>query len=80
MRIKRNGVHVSGKEVVKGVWCSHFECLMKEKTEREAIVSSMGVEAGGKGVCGWNNCGNRWKKAIIVPLHKSKASKDECNN
>ena len=23
---------------------------------------------------------DEWKKAIIVPLHKSKNSKDECNN
>ncbi len=22
----------------------------------------------------------RWKKAVIVPLHKSKGNKDECNN
>ena len=52
MRIKReDGVHVNGKEEVKEVWKSHLECLMNEKTEREAIVSSMGVEADGKQVC-----------------------------
>ena len=33
------------------VWKSHFECLMNEKTEREAIVLRKGVEAGGKRVC-----------------------------
>ena len=33
---------------MKVVWKSHFEHLMNEKTEREAIVLSMGMEAGGK--------------------------------
>ena len=39
---------VRDKEEVKGVWKSHFERLMNEKIERETIVSSVGVEAGGK--------------------------------
>ena len=28
----------SGKEEVKEQWKSHFQCLMNDKTEREAIV------------------------------------------
>ena len=51
VRIKRkDGVHVSGKKV-KEVWKNHFEHLMNDKTERKAIVSSIGVEAGGKQRC-----------------------------
>ena len=33
---------------MKGVWKSHYERLMNEKIEREALVSNMGLEAGGK--------------------------------
>ena len=43
-------MHVRFEEL-KGVWKSHFECLMNEKTVREAIVSSMDKKAGGKRVC-----------------------------
>ena len=53
VRIKgKDRVYVSGKEAV---WKGHFEHLMNDKTEREAIVSSMDVEAGGKCECaeGW---------------------------
>ena len=39
-----------GKEEVKGVWKSRFERVMNEKIERKIIMSSMGVEAGGKHV------------------------------
>ena len=47
-------MHVRSREEVKGVWKNHFECLVNENTEREAIVSSMGMvpmERGGKRVC-----------------------------
>ena len=49
-------MHANGQEV-KGekVWNSPFKCLMNEKIEREAIVSSMGVEAGGKCECAGRN-------------------------
>ena len=49
----------NGKEV-KEVWKNHFEYLMYEETEREAIVLSMGLEAGGKHMCAERNL----KKAI----------------
>ena len=49
VRIKSvDGICVSGKEEMKEVWKSHFECLMNKNTEREAIVSSMGMEGCGK--------------------------------
>ena len=36
MRIKRkDGVHVRGKEEVKGVWKSHFERLMNDKERKQ---------------------------------------------
>ncbi len=104
---------VSSKEEVKGVWKKHFERLMNGGTGGEAIVTSMGMEAGGKRVCeqrvietvevekaiGKMKCGkaagidgitpemvkhggdapHKWKKAVIVPLHKGKRNKDECN-
>ena len=45
-----DGVHIRGKEE-KEVWKSHPECLMNDKTKREAIVSSMCMEVGGNYVC-----------------------------
>ena len=46
-RIKgEDGVHVRGKEV-KGVWESHFQCIMNNNAKRGGIVLSMNVEAGG---------------------------------
>ncbi len=51
LRIKRDdGMLVSSKEEVKGVWKRHFEHLMNGGTGGEAIVMSMGT-AGGKRVC-----------------------------
>ncbi len=51
LRMKReDGMHVSSKEEVKGVWKRHFELLMNGGTGGEAIVMSMGMEAGGKRV------------------------------
>ncbi len=123
---------VSSKEEVKGVWKRHFERLMNGGTGGETIVTSMGMEAGGKRVgeqrviervevekaIGKMKCGkaagidgitpemvkhggdavvewltmicdmtwrqgevpDEWKKAVMVPLHKGKGNKDECNN
>ena len=45
VKIKEDGMHVSGKEGVKGIWMSHFERLMNEMTDKEAIVPSIRVEA-----------------------------------
>ena len=45
--LREDGVRVSGKEEVKEVQKSYFECLLSDKTEREAI----GVEVDGKRVC-----------------------------
>ena len=42
-------MHVRGKKV-KRVWKNHFEHLINEKTEWEAIVPNMGVEIGRKHV------------------------------
>lgn len=44
------GCFVSSKEEMKGVWKRHFEHLMNGGTLGEAIVTSMGMEAGGKRV------------------------------
>ena len=45
-----DGVLLSNKDEVKGVWKRHFERLMNGKTEGEAVVSCMGMEAGGRRV------------------------------
>ncbi len=131
LRMKReDGMLVSSKEEVKGLWKMPFEHLMTGGTGGEAIVMSMGMEAGGKRVgeqreiervevkkaiakikCGkdagidgitpemvkhgdevveWKTMiydlvwrqgevPDEWKKSVIVPLHKGKGSKDECN-
>ena len=51
LRIKREaGMLVSNKEEIKEVWKRHFEHLMNGDVEGEAIVTSMGMEAGGKRV------------------------------
>ena len=51
LRMKReDGMLVGSKEEVKGVWKRHFERLMNGGTGGEAIVTSMGMEAGGKSV------------------------------
>ncbi len=47
---REDGMLVSSKEEVKGVWKKHFECLMNGGAGGEAIVTSMGMEAGGKRV------------------------------
>ena len=39
--LRKNRVCVNGKGEVKEVWKSHFERLMNEKTEKEAILSSI---------------------------------------
>ncbi len=50
-RMKReDGVLVSRREEVQGVCKRHFECLMNGGAGGEAIVMSMGMEAGGKRV------------------------------
>ncbi len=129
---REDGMLVSSKEEVQGVMKRHFEHLMNGGTGGEAVVTSMGMKAGGKRVgekrtiervevekaIGKMKCGNaagidginpelvkhegdtvrewmtmicdlawrqgkvpgEWKKAVIVPLHKSKGNKDECNN
>ncbi len=52
LRMKReDGMLVSSKDKVKGVWKRHFERLMNGATGGEAIVTSMGMETGGKRVC-----------------------------
>ena len=52
VRVKNeDGSLVGGKEEVTGVWKRHFERLMSERTVGEAVVTSMGMEAGGKRVC-----------------------------
>ncbi len=52
LRLKREDVLlVNSKEEVKGVWKRHFERLMNGGAGREAIVTSMGMEADGKWVC-----------------------------
>ena len=59
-------MYVRGREEVKGVWKSHFESLINDKTERKAMLSSMGREADGKrgegskenNSCGCNNLKN----------------------
>ena len=43
-----NEVCLNDEEEVKDVRKSHFKCLMNEKTESKAIVSSMDMKAGGK--------------------------------
>ena len=43
---KREDVVCISSREVKEIWKSHFECLTNEKTEKEAILSSMGMEAG----------------------------------
>ncbi len=48
--MRKDGMPVSSKEEVKGVWKKHFECLMNGGTGGEAIVTSMGMEAGMKRV------------------------------
>ncbi len=48
---REDGMLVSSKEEVKGVWKRHFEHLMNGGTGGEAIVTSMDMEAGGKRVC-----------------------------
>ena len=50
VRVREDGVLMSSREEAKEVWKRHFECLMNTKTEGEAIVSSMGIEAGRKSV------------------------------
>ncbi len=51
LRMRReDGMLVSSKKVVKGVWKRHFERLMNGGTGGEAIVTSMGMEAGGERV------------------------------
>ena len=57
-------MHVSSKEKVKGVWKNHFNLLINKLTVGEAIVSSMGMEAGGK--------------EVYTKRNQSKKSK-ECN-
>ena len=52
VRVKNeDGSLVGGREEVTGVWKRHFERLMSERTVGEAVVTSMGMEAGGKRVC-----------------------------
>ncbi len=52
LRMKReDGMLVSSKEEVKGVRKRHFERLMNEGAGGEPIVTSTGMEAGGKRVC-----------------------------
>ena len=132
-RMKReDGALVGSREEVKGVWTRHFERLMNAKTEGEAVICSMGMEAGrgrvpeqrelsrgevekainrlkggkaagidgitaemlkygGDVVAEWmfwlcdlawkqREVPDEWRKAVIVPLHKGKGSKNECNN
>ncbi len=45
VRMKReDGVTASGHKVMKGAWKRHFEHLMNERTEGQAVVMCMGVE------------------------------------
>lgn len=49
MRVKeKDGILVSSKRELKGVWTGHFESLMNEETAGKAIVSSMSKEGGGR--------------------------------
>ncbi|MCP5003018.1 MAG: hypothetical protein GY941_03575 [Planctomycetes bacterium] len=41
-----DGVSVSGSEAVKGVWKRHFERLMNERSEGQAVVTCWGMGAG----------------------------------
>lgn len=45
---KEDEVTVSKK--MEGVWKVHFECFMDERNSGKVLVSSMGMEAGGKWV------------------------------
>ncbi len=49
--MRADGMLVSSVEEVKGIWKKHFEFLMNGGTQGEAIVTSMGLEAGTKRVC-----------------------------
>lgn len=48
---REDGIHIGSKEEVKRVRKRHFECLMNVRVGREAIVTSMSMEAGRKRVC-----------------------------
>ena len=43
---REDGVILSNKDEIKGVWKRHFECLMNGKMEGKAVMSYMGREAG----------------------------------
>ncbi len=40
------GEHVGGESKLKRIWKGYFEELINNKTEGEAVVTSMGIEAG----------------------------------
>lgn len=44
---REDGVVVSGGDEVQGVWKRHFERLMNGRMGGEAVVTCMGMEAGG---------------------------------
>ncbi len=47
MRMRgENGELVPGESELKGIWKGYFEQLMNNDTEGEAVVRSMGIEAG----------------------------------
>lgn len=75
VRMKReDGVLVGSKDEAGGVWKRHFDRLMNGRTEGEAIVSSIGIEAGGKRVGMQEGINRKEVEKVMARLKSGKAA------